>query len=305
MRNFLLFLILGVFLTVEAFSITKFSEVQKALKEDNYGRAIPEMFSPLISKKATNPVSVSDFSIVGNKSIMFELNNGECGFEKKFSDCENDRERSEILYEEYPSKNEVWYQFYIFLPKDYNSVAPSKMSLIQWKRLKPSKVLVMFQHTHAGLTFNRNGDTFENSQVMLKSNEDLFGNWTQIIFNTNWHPDPKQGFMRVWIDGELKVDFKGVSNDLIKGKKQSLRYGLYNSFISRYKNTFGETKMPKRVVFFDGIRSEKKCEKLLNKSECKKLEVQNVEKYKIYKYKKHHKRFKSKHILEVPKSFLK
>ena len=66
------------------------------------------------------------------------------------------------------------------------------MSLIQWKRHKPSKVLVMCQHMHAGLTFNRNGDFFKDSYVVLKSNEELLGNWTEIIFSTNWHPDPKK-----------------------------------------------------------------------------------------------------------------
>ena len=82
----------------------------------------------------------------------------------------------------------------LFLPKDYNSIAPAKMSLIQWKRLDPSEVLIMFQHMHAGLTFNRNGDTFPDSYIVLKSNEKLLGNWTEIIFNTNWHPGSKKRF---------------------------------------------------------------------------------------------------------------
>ena len=86
------------------------------------------------------------------------------------------------------------------------------MSLIQWKRHNPSKVLVMFQHTHAGLTFNRNKDSFEDSHIILKSNDVLLGQWTEIIFNTNWHPDEDKGFMKVWIDGILKIDFKGTSN---------------------------------------------------------------------------------------------
>ena len=288
-----------------AFSKTKFSQVKKALKEDKYGKAIPEQFHFLNARHAINPVSVSDFSIVGDKSVRFELNDGECGYEPKWSDCENDRERTELYYKRYPSKAERWYQFYIFLPKDYNSVAPSKMSLIQWKRHKPSKVLVMFQHMHAGLTFNRNGDTFRDSYVLLKKNEELLGNWTQIIFNTNWHPDPDKGFMKVWIDGQLKIDFKGISNHPSKGKEQSLRYGLYNSSMSRYKNIFETKKMPQRIIFFDGVRSEKKCEKLLSQSECKKFNSQTVEKYRIFTYRKNMKELNLNSILEVPKSFLK
>ena len=304
-KKFLLFFMMFAMINGTAFSKTKFSQVKKALKEDKYGKAIPEQFHFLNARHAVNPVSVSDFSIIGEKSIRFELNDGECGYEPKWSDCENDRERTELYYKRYPSKYERWYQFYIFLPEGYNSVAPSKMSLIQWKRHKPSKVLVMFQHMHAGLTFNRNGDTFRDSYILLKKNEELLGNWTQIIFNTNWHPDPDKGFMRVWIDGQLKIDFKGISNHPSKGKEQSLRYGLYNSFMSRYKNIFETNKMPQRIIFFDGVRSEKKCEKLFNKSECQKLVSQNVEKYEVYSYRKNDKKFNPSHILKVSKSFLK
>ena len=35
-------------------------------------------------------MSVSDFAIIGKKSIRFESNHGECGFESNWSDCEND-----------------------------------------------------------------------------------------------------------------------------------------------------------------------------------------------------------------------
>ena len=209
---------------------SSFSEIKKALKQDGFGEIIPEELHPLISPNAKNPISVSGNSIIGDKSIKFEVNNGECGEEPKSSDCDTDRERSEIYYSHEKWKKEKWYKFNIFLPKDYNSIAPAKMSLIQWKRHNPSKVLVMFQHTHAGLTFNRNKDSFEDSHIILKSNDVLLGQWTEIIFNTNWHPDEDKGFMKVWIDGILKIDFKGTSNTS-KGEELNLRYGLYLSLI--------------------------------------------------------------------------
>ena len=244
----IIIILFGLTLCSNAFAKTKFSEVKKALKEDGYGKAIPERYHGNNPKKAINPVSVSDFSIIGDKSIRFESNDGECGVQSSWNDCTNDRERAEIYYKKKPWKKERWYRFYIYLPEDYNSIAPAKMSLIQWKRLKPSKVLVMFQHMHAGLTFNRNGDSFKDSYVVLKRNEELLGNWTEIIFNTNWHPDPEKGFMKVWIDEKLKVDFKGVSNTK-KGKELSLRYGLYSSSMSRYKTAFETQTMPQRVIF--------------------------------------------------------
>ena len=296
-------ILFGLILCSNAFAKTKFSEVKKALKEDGYGKAIPERYHGNNPKKAINPVSVSDFSIIGDKSIRFESNDGECGVQSSWNDCTNDRERAEIYYKKKPWKKERWYRFYIHLPKDYNSIAPAKMSLIQWKRLKPSKVLVMFQHMHAGLTFNRNGDSFKDSYVVLKRNEELLGNWTEIIFNTNWHPDPEKGFMKVWIDGKLKVDFKGISNTK-KGKELSLRYGLYSSFISQYKTVFETKTMPQRVIFFDGVKEEKSCEKLIDETKCQSLKSQTIDEYEFYLYGKYDKELKLNSIKKLPSKFL-
>ena len=302
--KFFFLIIFGLILSSNAFSKTKFSEVKKALKEDGYGKAIPEKFHHLNSPKAINPVSVSDFSIIGEKSIRFESNDGECGKEPKWNDCTNDRERTELYYKKKPWKKERWYRFYIYLPKDYNSIAPAKMSLIQWKRHDPSRVLVMFQHMHAGLTFNRNGDSFKDSFIVLKRNEELIGNWTEIIFSTNWHPDPAKGFMKVWIDGKLKVDFNGVSNTK-KGNELSLRYGLYSSSMSRYKTAFQTQTMPQRVIFFDGVKEEKSCEKLIGSDQCQKLTAQKINDYEFFMYGKYDKKLKPNSIMKLSTNFLK
>jgi len=297
-------IIFGLIICSNAFAKTKFSEVKKALKEDGYGKAIPETFHNLNSPNAINPISVSDFSIIGDNSIRFESNDGECGKEPKWSDCANDRERTELYYKKISWKKERWYRFYIHLPKDYNSIAPAKMSLIQWKRHNPSKVLVMFQHMHAGLTFNRNGDSFKDSYVVLKRNEELLGNWTEIIFNTNWHPDPEKGFMKVWVDGKLKIDFKGVSNTK-KGKELSLRYGLYSSAMSRYKTAFETQTMPQRVIFFDGVKEETSCEKLIDDTKCQSLKSQTIDEYEFFMYGKYDKKLKTNSIMKLSSNFLK
>ena len=66
-------IIFGLILSSNAFSKTKFSEVKKALKEDGYGKAIPEKFHHLNSPKAINPVSVSDFSIIGRTGTTMSV----------------------------------------------------------------------------------------------------------------------------------------------------------------------------------------------------------------------------------------
>ena len=281
MKKILSIILFAFILSSSGYSKTEINDIKKSIKEDQDGLLKLEGFHPLNAPHAINPVSVSDFSIIGKTSIRFESNDGECGQEPNWNDCPNDRERAELNYWDETWKKEKWYRFYLFLPKDYNSIAPAKMSLIQWKRLNPSKVLVIFQHMHAGLTFNRNGETFPDSYIVLKSNEELLGNWTEIIFNTNWHPDPKKGFMKVWIDRKLKVDFKGQANSK-DGKRLNLRYGLYSSYMSYYKNTYNNNTMPQRVAFYDGVKAEKKCRKLLDTKICKDLVSQTVEEYTYF-----------------------
>ena len=281
MKKILSIILFAFLLSSSGYSKTEINDIKKSIKEDQDGLLKLEGFHPLNAPHAINPVSVSDFSIIGKTSIRFESNDGECGQEPNWNDCPNDRERTELNYWDETWKKEKWYRFYLFLPKDYNPIAPAKMSLIQWKRLNPLKVLVIFQHMHAGLTFNRNGDTFPDSYIVLKSNEELLGNWTEIIFNTNWHPDPKKGFMKVWIDRKLKVDFKGQANSK-DGKRLNLRYGLYSSYMSYYKNTYKNNTMPQRIAFYDGVKAEKKCRKLLDTKICKDLVSQTVEEYTYF-----------------------
>ena len=82
----IILIILGLILCSNAFAKTKFSEVKKALKEDGYGKAIPEQFHFLNSPKAINPVSISDYSIMADNSIRFESNDSKFRKEPKWND---------------------------------------------------------------------------------------------------------------------------------------------------------------------------------------------------------------------------
>ena len=290
----LFFTILSLFLTFNAFAGgAKISELQKEAKADNDGKLFLEELHNLNAPNAINPVSLSDKSIVGKKSFRFEVNHGECGQEPKFSDCENERERSELYYQwksnEFGKakneqwKKEKWYRFFVFIPKEHNNLAPSSTSIIQWKRLKPSRVIIMFNYHHGGLYFNMNGDTFgPDALYHLKYEKDMIGKWTEILFNTNWHPDKNKGFMKVWIDRKMKIDYTGVAN-AENGNELNLRYGIYSSSLDRYRRAFNEKKHKKRVIYFDGVKGETSCQKLLNdKKNCEELLLQKVDVYKRY-----------------------
>ena len=98
---------------------------------------------------------------------------------------------------------------------------------------------------------------------------------------------------------KLKVDFKGRSNNYKKGKELSLRYGLYSSYISRYKSTFNKKKMPQRVIFFDGVKEEKSCEKLLDETKCQSLKSQAINEYDVFRYGKFDKKLLPNSIIKM------
>lgn len=290
MKYLIIFFTFLLILNVSAKTTLK--EIKKEAKNDNEGKLYLEEFHNLIAPHAINPVSLSDKSIIGDKSFRFEVNHGECGQEPKWSDCDNERERSELYYE-WGSKNnhdneklkkEKWYRFYVFVPKEHNILAPSQTSIIQWKRRDPAKVLIMFRYHHGGLYFDFNGDTFSPAPFyLLKNDKDMRDQWTEILFSTNWHPSADKGFMKVWIDGKMKIDYKGVANHPSKGKNLNLRYGIYSSALDRYRAAFNEIKHKKRVLYFDGVRGNTTCKKLLkDEKRCKELLSQNVIEY--FKY---------------------
>ena len=93
----LFFIILSLFFTFNAFAGgAKLSELQKEAKADNDGKLDLHILSDLIAPHAINPISLSNKSIVGDKSFRFEVNHGECGQDTNHSDCKSERERVEI-----------------------------------------------------------------------------------------------------------------------------------------------------------------------------------------------------------------
>ena len=67
---------------------------KKSIKEDGDGILKLDGFHILNAPHAINPVSVSDFSIIGKTSIRFESNDGECGQEPKWIDPTHPRWRT-------------------------------------------------------------------------------------------------------------------------------------------------------------------------------------------------------------------
>ena len=238
-----------------AFAKTKFSQVKKALKEDKYGKAIPEQFHFLNSKHAINPVSVSDFSIVGEKSIRFELRAGDCGKDRDggWSDCKKDRERHELSGRYRVSKGERWYAWSIYLPKDFKNVQPASTMLAQFHQEK-KHVIWMFKNKHGGYWIENYVPEYTVSSTQILTREQMAGKWNDILVNVNWsHKD--DGFFKVWVNNKLVNDFKGKTKS--KGVKTYFKFGIYRSKVSTYELMY-KKKIPTQIVYYDEIRAGKK-----------------------------------------------
>ena len=97
---------------------------------------------------------------------------------------------------------------------------------------------------------------------MLKFYQKLFdmktlkGKWNDLIINANW-TDNEEGFIKIWVNGKLKLDYIGKTISKIKtidGQKHGalFRFGIYSQ---KWPGTI--------IAYFDNIKRSKVCEKLI------------------------------------------
>lgn len=185
---------------------------------------------------------------------VFEVRPGDCSSNSGWSDCKNDRERSELSEENksnFPG-NMYWYGWYIYFPEDYPKVFPTKTALGQFHQHKSHPVW-MFQHSDGGYYLDDQVHGSTRKYYKLIDESDLRGNWHKIEVQVMWAKN-KKGYFRVWVNGVQKVDYSGQTMD---AQKVYFKYGVYRSFLSRYKNRFNATQVPTQKVYFTNVRRSK------------------------------------------------
>jgi len=184
------------------------------------------------------------------KIERFEVRPGDCASDPGWSDCKNDRERSELSQQkprEMPGSSH-WYGWSIYFPKDYVSVAPTKVALGQFHQTD-AHVVWMFQETPGGYFLDDQVTGYTRRYHELVSAENLRGKWHRVEVNVRW-TNKDDGFFRVWVNGEEKVNYVGptmTKNDVY------FKYGLYRTFVSRYEQSH-KNPIPAQVVYFSNVR---------------------------------------------------
>jgi hypothetical protein len=175
----------------------------------------------------------------------FEVRPGDCGESPGWSDCETDRERSELFANKDRLGSSWWYGWSIFVPKHYPVVYPTKTALGQFHQVGAQPAF-MFQNHSGGLTIDRNFGRTTNTHQLI-THEEMVGRWTTIEVYAEWGAE---GTFRVYVNGDLEWVFTGTTAEA----DPYFKYGIYRSFLSRYISHSGEGEVPAQVVLYSNVR---------------------------------------------------
>jgi predicted cupin superfamily sugar epimerase len=185
------------------------------------------------------------------KVERFEVRAGDCASDAVWSDCKNDRERSELAQKtqlEWQGASQ-WYSWSVYFPKDYPNVFPTKVAIGQFYQ-KNNDAVWMFQQNSNGFWLDdqaRGGYT--RRYYKLLSLEELRGRWHRIEVNARWSTRD-DGFFRVWVNGEQKVDYVGLT---MSHGDVYFKYGVYRTWVKRYELQKQQA-IPTQIVYFSNVR---------------------------------------------------
>ena len=165
------------------------------------------------------------------------------------------------------------YSYSIKLDKNFKSVNPTNTDLGQVHQkggpkgtaggLKSFPPLIQIGAKNNDLYFgwhklsgNENNVIDKRIDYKLAKISDMKEVWTDISFCLDFENER----MDVWVDGVQKVKIL-KSPIFFKPKEIYFKYGIYRSFISKYKEGKNR-KMPKQIVFYDEIRRGNSIEKV-------------------------------------------
>lgn len=191
----------------------------------------------------------------GRKSERFDVRPGDCGATRgRWSDCENDRERSEMTSGHdllYYSGDEYWYRWSLFIPKHHTNLWKVKVSYAEFfaKGCGPTfQILEAIYGRGPELVLHfPYSNRYPNARVSYPLTTDYVGKWLDLVINVKWSSG-NDGELKIWVNNDQKMDYKGKTTHCHEGVY--FKYGVYRSFVSRnWKSSEIAT-----VAYYDGIR---------------------------------------------------
>lgn len=201
----------------------------------------------IVSRRDGHPVRF------GNQSIRFEVRPGDCGNDDEWNDCANDRERHELsqIGDLQESGDEYWFAWSIYIPADTPSVSPTITGLGQFHQ-KNNNVLFLFKWNELGYVIDNQspGDGSTKEMKPLVALHDTMGRWIDILVHARWS-DGDDGFLIAYADHRKVYEFNGPT--IAKGDRSFYKFGIYRSWISRYRQAKNAPDVPAQTVYFDEV----------------------------------------------------
>lgn len=193
----------------------------------------------------------NDIVRAGNKSLRFEVREGDCGISDGWSDCDTHRERHELSG---GSKNDVmidgeyWFAWSLYLPDGHKNLYPMNTNYGQFHQ-KQGQPVFMFMEKEDGYSIIKTIGDNDYQEVLLLSNSNFVGKWNDILINVNWSKK-NNGFFKVWVNNELKYSYKGPTKT---HQQVYYKFGIYRSYMFRYNGS----ELPNTIAYYDEVRKGK------------------------------------------------
>jgi len=230
---------------------------------------------------------------IGKKSYKFVAMPFDCGSDdpsdgSRYSDCGGkydqygnggDRVRSELSGKPRFGSNNYWLSFSVYLPENYVNISPTITSFYQVYSGSGKGPNLKIEDKSGTIIYNRFYKYNTIQEHKLFNIKDMRGKWTHFKINAKFSDKKDKGFIKIWVNDELKADVKGITAAGPVGKGHYVKAGLYQTGISRYLKVLGENldwkkgqqagKFPTQIIYMDNIfkaNSEEKLEELIKKA---------------------------------------
>ncbi len=217
-----------------------------------FARSLPDGFRThgyrVVSKADGHPVRA------GARSLRFEVRAGDCGRDPRrfgWDDCARDRERHELIQrgERQRHGQTFWYGWSVFVPADWPNVFPTKVAIGQFHQ-RGDHVVWMFQNADGGLHVDNQvpGHTVARSPLITAGA--FRGRWHDIAVHARWSRG-SDGFFRVFVNDKPAYDHAGPT---MTADEVYFKFGIYRSFVGRWRAATGKRDLPTQVLYLDEIR---------------------------------------------------
>ena len=179
---------------------------------------------------------VRDFARRGTKSQRFEIRHGDCGKQSGWNDCDTDRGRVEMKEKPKNAMSKpgqgVWYGYSMFIPKSFQSLGRANTVLGQVKAegwLTPMWWLTFNDRPYLKFA--------DGQECKLGSLSSWKGRWIDITIYAHYGHSGQKTYFQLYKDGRVICEKRSPFMPAEYRKKKpklGLKYGIYNSFVSRY-----------------------------------------------------------------------